>query len=148
MILFLQNKDIAADLRCCTGCLKACGTAADYDHIALLFDFQILIDIALRYCRVDGTADRTVDADPVACAANVAGNTFAQQHFLAFLDFLYPVRLCDQSAAHANDIHISALQNLLYDLRVTVVACVDDRFAKCILDRSCHVGTPSVRQKI
>ena len=99
MILFLQNKNIAADLCRCTGCLKTCGTAADYDNIALLLDLQILIDIALRYCRIDRTADRTVDTDTVACASYVAGNTLAQQYFLAVLNLIYPLRLCSQSAA-------------------------------------------------
>ena len=146
MILFLEQEYIAADLCRRTGCLKSRSTAADYDDIAVLLYLHIFINIALRDSRVHGTANRTVDTDPVTCTADIAGDTFAEQILLTVLYLLYPVRLCDQSAPHADDINISALQNLLYDLRITVIACVDDRLAEFILDCPCHVGSPAIRQ--
>ena len=148
MIFLFQNKYITSYFSCCTGCFQTSCTTTYNNNIAIFVDFKIFVDISFRNCRVDCTTDRTIYTDTVACTSNITGNTFTQIIFFPILDFFYPVRFCDQSTSHTYDIHISTFQNFLNHLGITIVSCVDYRFAKFILYGSCHIRTPSIWQEI
>ena len=146
MILFLHKEDIASHFCRCTGCFQTCCSTTDYNDITVLINFQLLINITFRYGRIDRTTNRTVYTDTVSRTSNVTGDTFTDHIHVSVLNFLHPVRICNQSTSHSDDIHISAFQNFFYNFRISVVTCVDNRFFEFIFYGSCHVRAPSIRQ--
>ena len=148
MIVFLKYENVASDFCCGAGCFHTGSTGADNNNVTVFVHFQCFVNIAFRNSRVYGTTDRAVDADTVSCTSDVTGDTFPKKIFLAVLHLLYPVRLSDQAASHADDIYITAFENFFNDLRIAVVTSVDHRFFEFIFYGSCHVGTPSIRQEV
>ena len=148
VIVFLKYENVASDFCCGAGCFHTGSTGADNNNVTVFVHFQCFVNIAFRNSRVYGTADRAVDADTVSCTSDVTGDTFPKKIFLAVLHLLYPVRLSDQAASHADDIYITAFENFFNDLRIAVVTSVDHRFFEFIFYGSCHVGTPSIRQEV
>ena len=148
VVVFLEYENVASDFCCGAGCFHTGSTGADNNNVTVFVHFQCFVNIAFRNSRVYGTTDRAVDTDTVSCTSDVTGDTFPKNIFFTILHFLYPVRLSDQSASHADDIYIAALKNFFNNLRVTVVTGIDHRFFEFIFYGSCHVGTPSVRQEV
>ena len=76
--------------------LPSC-TAASLQLRCGFIDFQLLVNIALRNSRVDGTADRTVDAVRLPHSQRYPGDTFTENLFLAVLHLADPVQLSAMS---------------------------------------------------
>ena len=148
VVVFLEYENVASDFCSGAGCFHTGSTGADNNNVTVFVHFQCFVNIAFRNSRVYGTADRAVDTDTISGTSDVTGDAFSKDIFLAVFHLLYPVRLSDQAASHADDINIAAFQNFFNDLRITVVTSVDDRFFEFVFYGSCHVGTPSIRQEV
>ena len=57
-----------------------------------------------------------------------------------------PVGVCDQSAAHTDQIRVAPIQDVLSHLGIADVSDSDGRFVEFVTDSLCHVGAPSVLQ--
>ena len=148
VVVFLEYENVASDFCCGAGCFHTGSTGADNNNVTVFVHFQCFVNIAFRNSRVYGTADRAVDTDTISGTSDVTGDAFSKDIFLAVFHLLYPVRLSDQAASHADDIYIAAFENFFNDLRITVVTSVDDRFFEFVFYGSCHVGTPSIWQEV
>ena len=128
------------------GGFKAGRAAADDHDVARFPHLLFSIDLPGVHLRVHRAADRAVQLDAVAGAANVAADAFAQLVLTALGHLACPARLGDQPAAHAHEVGVASREDLLGHLRVADVAGGDGGLAETLAHGPREERAPAVGQ--
>ena len=145
-ILLFQQRNIASDLRCGAGGFQSGGSCAYYDYVAWLFDGCLFIGFSIDEIRIDGASKGLVASDTVPYASDITGDAFADVSYIPISGLVAPVRIGDQSAAHADQVRIASCQDILRNLRITDIADSNRGLAELVPDSLGHIGAPAVFQ--
>ena len=138
---------MAADFSRGAGRFHSRRTRADDHDVGIADHALLLIRVAVDDIRVDRAAKRAGAGDAVIRAANVAGDAFPHQTFVAALNFLHPLRLGDQAAANGNQVGIAAGDNIFGDFRGTDVAGNHRGLVEFVAYRAREIALPAIFQR-
>ena len=143
------------DEECCTsyfcgrtGSLHPCCSSAYDNYVTRFRNMALFVFFSVGYSRINGAADRTVNADTVAGASDIAGDTFPDIADIAEFYFVDPFRISDQTSADTDQIRVSSCQDILRHMWIPDITHCYTGLVIAVFDCSGHIGTPSVREMV